>query len=226
MLLNWARSIFVEYYVAMRKPLTDGSAVPPVTWDDVAAFQETLKREARALLAHEGNAGTVHTTQLVNSGLKKLLPKRRDWREASWECRDAFFKDAHFAMRRLLIDYARRREARKSVKAGAFDSNGIAPLTTTGVLNLDRLMDAAGANAALADAVDRALAELDRLYPKQRLAEIVQHRCFEQLNQEEIGKMLGISADAIRKREHRAYGLLRAELNSFFADETSAGHRT
>lgn len=206
----------------MNKPLNEESAADgSVSWDDVVALQEALKRDARALLAQEGNAGTVHTTQLLNSALKKLLPKGRDWCEVSWKNREAFFKDAHFAMRRVLIDYARRRKARNVVKAGSFDSEGIAPLVAAGVLNLDRLVDQTAERAKLAEAVDRALMELDRLYSGQRLAEIVQHRCFERLTQEEIGKMLGVPADTVRKREHRAYGLLREELKAFFTrDDT------
>ncbi len=204
----------------MKKPLkAEPAADGPVSWADVAAFQEALKRDARALLAREGNAGTVHTTQLLNSALKKLLPKGRDWREVSWENREAFFKDAHFAMRRLLIDYARRRKARNVVKAGSFDSEGIAPLVAAGALNLDRLVDQTSERAKLAEAVDRALDKLDRLNPGQRLAEIVQHRCFERLTQQEIGKMLGESADTVRKREHRAYGLLAHELKAFFSGD-------
>ena len=204
----------------MKKPLkAEPAADGPVSWADVAAFQEALKRDARALLAQEGNAGTVHTTQLLNSALKKLLPKGRDWREVSWENREAFFKDAHFAMRRLLIDYARRRKARNVVKAGSFDSEGIAPLVAAGALNLDRLVDQTSERAELAEAVDRALDKLDRLNPGQRLAEIVQHRCFERLTQQEIGKMLGESADTVRKREHRAYGLLAHELKAFFSGD-------
>ncbi len=204
----------------MKKPLkAEPAADGPVSWADVAAFQEALKRDARALLAREGNAGTVHTTQLLNSALKKLLPKGRDWREVSWGNREAFFKDAHFAMRRLLIDYARRRKARNVVKAGSFDSEGIAPLVAAGALNLDRLVDQTSERAELAEAVDRALDKLDRLNPGQRLAEIVQHRCFERLTQQEIGKMLGESADTVRKREHRAYGLLAHELKAFFSGD-------
>ena len=201
----------------MKQPPTNESAADgPVTWDDVASFQEELKRTTRALLAQEGNAGTVHTTQLLNSALKKLVPKQRDWREVSWKDRDAFFKDAHFAMRRRLIDYARRRKVRKEVKAGGFESEAVGPLVAAGALNLDRLVDQTAANAGLAEAVDRALAELDRLYPGQRLAEIVQHRCFEGLTQVEIARLLGFSERTVRDREKLAYALLRQDLTGFF----------
>jgi RNA polymerase sigma factor (sigma-70 family) len=210
---------------AMKQPfMNDSESDGPVMWEQVAALQEELKRTARAMLAREGNAGSVHTTQLLNSALKKLAPKSRDWSEVSWENRDAFFKDAFFMMRRVLIDYARRRKVRNEVKAGAFETEVVGSLVTAGALNLDRLVDHAAANAELAEAVDRALADLDRLYPDLRLAEIVQHRCFEGLTQVEIGKMLAESSDVVRKRERHAYGLLRDELKSFFTgDESETG---
>ena len=188
----------------------------PVTWDDVAALQDELKRTARAMLAREGNAGTVHTTQLLNSALKKLNPKTRDWHEVSWENREAFFKDAFFAMRRVLISYSRRPGRKKEVKAGGFESEHIAPLAQAGVLNLDRLVDHAAERAELAEAMDRAFAELDRLYPGKHLAEIVQHLSFEHLTQTEIAAMLEISVRTVYERRELAYGLLRQELAEYF----------
>ena len=201
----------------MKRPLTNETEPDgPVTWEHIASLQEELKRAARAMLAREGNAGSVHTTQLLNSALKKLAPKSRDWREVTWADREAFFKDAFFMMRRVLIDYARRRKVRKEVKAGAFETEAVGPLVTAGALNLDRLVDHAAANAELAEAVDRALAELDRLYPGQGLAEIVQHRCFEGLTQVEIASVLDLSDRTVRDREKLAYALLRQDLAAFF----------
>jgi len=208
----------------MKKPLTDEPPGDgPVTWEDVSALWEELKGAARAWLAKEGNAGTVHTTQLLNSALKKLVPKSRDWREVSWENRQHFFADAHQAMRNKLKDYARARNAKKrdAIRVGNFGSEFVNPLAESGVLNLDTLVDAAAANAELAEGVDRALTELDCLYPGQHLADIVQYRCFERLSQEQIGKMLDLKPDAVRKREHRAYGLLSVALKEFYRSEAT-----
>src|ERR1051326_4242112 len=136
----------------------------PVTWDDVQDLMDSLKQRAHELLAREGNAGTVHTTQLVNSALKKLIPQAKDWQEITWEDRKAFFKDAHFAMRRCLIDYARRRQRRGHVQAGGFETEAVASLSQSNVLDLDQLAWDAAERVELAEAVDAALEELERQY--------------------------------------------------------------
>jgi RNA polymerase sigma factor (sigma-70 family) len=198
-------------------PADESTADAPVTWDDVAGLMRDLKAIAHGMLASEGNAGTVHTTQLLNDALKKLTPRRRDWREVSWENRDEFFKDAFFAMRRTLIDYARRRKVRNVVKVGGFESEHLAPLVEAGVLNFDRLVDHAAERAELAEAIDAALAEIDRLHPGDHLAEIVQHRIFNGLTQAEIARLFGITVKTVYNRTRYAYGLLRIALAGFFS---------
>jgi hypothetical protein len=64
----------------------------PVRWDEAAALLKELKRAAIALVAREGNAGSVHTTRRINSTLKQLAPKAGDWRQVSWKNREAFFQ--------------------------------------------------------------------------------------------------------------------------------------
>jgi RNA polymerase sigma factor (sigma-70 family) len=175
-----------------------------------------LKQKARELLAMEGNAGTVHTTQLVNSALKQLVPKSRDWQEITWPDRGSFFKEAHFAMRRCLVDYARRREHRSYVHVGGFESEHNAPLAKAKVLDLDRLVWNAAEQAELAEAVNAALMELDQCYPGRDLATIVQHRVFEGLGQAEIARLLEIDERTVRNREKLAYALLRQGLQRFY----------
>jgi RNA polymerase sigma factor (sigma-70 family) len=175
-----------------------------------------LKQRARELLAREGNAGTVHTTQLVNSALKKLSPKGRDWQEIAWQDRQAFFKDANFAMRRCLIDYSRRRQRRGHVQAGDFGTEAVAALSASTTFDLDRLAWDAAERAELAEAVDVALDELDRLYPGKNLAAIVEFRIFEGLGQAEIGRLLDVTDRTVRNHEKLAYALLREALQPFY----------
>jgi len=188
----------------------------PVNWDDVQGLMLDLKQTARWLLAQEGNAGSVHTTQLVNSALKKLVPKGRDWQDVTWEDREAFFKDAHFSMRRLLVDYARKRNRRQELPLGGFETEQVAPLAKAGVFDLDRLVVDAAASAELAEAVATALMELERFYPRQQLAAIVQHRVFDGLGQEEIAKLLGITDRTVRTHQKLAYALLRKALARYY----------
>ena len=189
---------------------------PDVTWDDVLELMGALKQRARELLAREGNAGTVHTTQLVNSALKKLAPKSRDWQEITWQDREAFFKDANFAMRRCLVDYARRRQRRAHVQVAGFESENIAPLIKSGALDLDRLVWDAAEQAELAEALVSALEQLDNSYPKQRLADVVQFGAFYGLTQREISQMMEVDERTVRNRQKLAYALLREELKAFY----------
>jgi RNA polymerase sigma factor (sigma-70 family) len=189
----------------------------PVAWDDILEFMDELKRAARSLLANEASAGSVLTTQLVNSALKKLKPKDKQWQDVNWSDRASFFKDAHFAMRRLLVDYARRRKTRAHVQVGSFETECVVELTAAGQLDFDRLVQDAAASAELAEAVDAALEDLDRQYPELQLSAIVQHRVFDGLTQEEIGKLLDITDRTVRTRQKLAYALLRKALRQHFA---------
>jgi RNA polymerase sigma factor (sigma-70 family) len=195
------------------------STEAPVTWNDVRDLMDALKMRAHELLAREGNAGTVHTTQLVNSALKKLTPKARDWLEIEWKDRKAFFKDANFAMRRCLIDYARRRHRRGHVQVGNFETEAIASLPASSKLDFDRVAWDAAERVELAQAVDAALNELDKQYPGKDLAAVVELRVFEGLGQSEIARMLGVTDRTVRNYEKLAYALLRQALQPFFSSE-------
>jgi len=188
----------------------------PVTWDDVQNLMADLKGLARSLLAREGNAGSVHSTMLANSALKKLAPKSKDWSEITWESREAFFKDAHFSMRRLLVDYARRRARRRLVQVGGFESEAIAPLVKTGALDLDQLVVNASESVELAEAVAAALEELERKYPDRPLAAVIQYRVFDGLGQAETAKLVQLSERTVREYEKLAYALLRKALRPYF----------
>jgi RNA polymerase sigma factor (sigma-70 family) len=187
-----------------------------ITWDDVQDLMDALKGQARELLAREGNAGTVLTTQLVNSALKKLVPKARDWQEVTWQDRGAFFRAAHRAMRQRLVDYARRRKRRAHVQAGAFDTENVASLAKSGALDLDRLVWDAAERAELAEAVAAALRQLENDYPDRHLAAIVEFRVYEGLGQADIARLLEVDERTVRNREKLAYALLRKALEPFF----------
>lgn len=188
----------------------------PVSWDDVQNLMADVKGLARSLLAREGNAGSVHPTQLANSALKKLAPKAQDWSEITWENREAFFRDVHFSMRRLLVDYARSRVRRRHVQVGGFESEAIAPLIKTGALDLDRLVVNAAESVALAEAAAAALEDLERKYPDRPLAAVIQHRVFDGLGQAETARLLHLSERTVRDYEKLAYALLRKALQTYF----------
>lgn len=70
---------------------------------------DELKRIADHRLRHEGVGHTLNTTALVHEAYFKLVDQTR----VDWQGRPHFFAVASEAMRRILIDYARTRAARK-----------------------------------------------------------------------------------------------------------------
>src|SRR5690242_18519211 len=71
---------------------------------------DELRRLAAARLAHEKPGQTLQATALVHEAYLKLVDS--DQRQ-EWESRTRFFAAAAEAMRRILIDKARRKQSRK-----------------------------------------------------------------------------------------------------------------
>jgi RNA polymerase sigma factor (TIGR02999 family) len=165
---------------------------------DAAALDEIFPlvyEELRALAANrlrsEPAGHTLQTTALVHEAYLRLVGKSR----AQVRDRAHFFAIAAQAMRRVLIDHARRK------RAGKRDAGEVAPL-------------AAGAALTVPDheliALDRALVRLADLDARQ--ARIVELRFFGGLTAPEAAEALGIS-EATVNREWRAAKLwLRREM--------------
>jgi RNA polymerase sigma factor (TIGR02999 family) len=143
------------------------------------AVYAELRRVAGANLRREAPGHTLQPTALVNEAYLRLAPG------AAWENRRHFFGAAAEAMRRILVDHARKRRSGK--RGGDFER-----VTLYGV-------DVA-ADDCVVDvlAVDAALTELDASRP--RLAQLVGLRCFAGMSIEEAAEALGISP-ATAKRD-------------------------
>ena len=135
---------------------------------------------AHAQLRRERPGHTLSTTDLVHDAYIKLADQNGVAREAG----PAFFAIAAIAMRRVLIEYARRHQA---AKRGAgqqpitFDDSAIAADNSSETL------------LALDDALTR-LAALDN-----RMAQVVECRYFGGLTEEETARALGITARTVRR---------------------------
>ena len=68
-----------------------------------------LRRMARNFLRHERPGHTLQPTALTHEAFLRLIDQRR----VRWQGRAHFFAIAARMMRRILVDYARRRLARK-----------------------------------------------------------------------------------------------------------------
>jgi RNA polymerase sigma factor (TIGR02999 family) len=170
----------------------DGSAealerLVPFVYDELRAIAHRQLRAERA-------DHTLSTTALVHEAYLRLVDQRR----ADWLGRTHFFAVAARVMRRVLVDYARRRVAKK--RDGARE---MIPLDTA-VIAVDEQADML---VALDDALSR-LGELD-----QRLVHVVEMRFFAGLTEEETAEVLGVSARTVRNDWVKAKTWLFQDLN-------------
>ena len=143
------------------------------------AVYAELRRVAGANLRREAPGHTLQPTALVNEAYLRLAP------DATWQNRRHFFGAAAEAMRRILVDHARKRRSGK--RGGDFER---VTLYGVDVAVDDRVVDVL--------TVDAALTELAASRP--RLAQLVGLRCFAGMSIEEAAEALGISA-ATAKRD-------------------------
>src|SRR5690606_4793346 len=123
---------------------------------------DELRRVARNQLRNERRNHTLSTTDLVHEAYAKLA----DYRSFDWQSRAHFYAVAAQAMRRVLVSYARRRNAEK--RGG--DAIHVA---------LDESLDSIPLDDGWAEevaALDEALHHLEAINP--RYARIVECRFF------------------------------------------------
>jgi len=162
-------------------------------------YQE-LNQLARAKLRLERPGHTLGTTGLVHEAYLRLVDQTR----AEWHGRHQFFAVASEAMRRILIDHAKRRRAAKRGGGGHH-----VPLDEVGEVGAEPdLMNDDQAIELLA--LDDALERLAGFNPQG--ARIVQYRFFGGLTTEEIGELLGTSERTVRRSWTVAKAWLRREL--------------
>jgi len=154
---------------------------------------DELKVLAAGYLRAERADHTLQTTALVHEAYLKLVDQRR----TSWQNRGHFFGIAAQAMRRILVDHARRRRARKR-DAGR-------------LVTLDE--ELAGQDAESGDllAVDQALERLALLDARQ--ARIVELRYFGGLSIEQTAETLEISPATVKRDWVSAKAWLQRELS-------------
>jgi len=164
----------------------------------VPLVEAELRKIARRYLRGEGRHHTVDgTTSLVNETYTCLLRQR----QIQWEHRLHFFGIAARIMRQILVDHARRRQARKrgGGKANVTLDVDLAPPGAKRGLEVVELI-------ALHDALN-GLAALDA-----RQARVVELRFFGGLTIEETAESLQVSLDTVNRDWRNAKLWLRREL--------------
>ena len=142
---------------------------------------EELRRLAAYHLTNEKPGQTLQATALVHEAYLRLINEGRD----SWQNRRHFFGAAAEAMRRILVEKARRKQR---IKHGGH-------LKRT---DIDEVDLRAGAASDELVCVDEALEELERLHPE--TAQLVKLRFFIGLSQEETAGVLGMSRRTVNAR--------------------------
>ncbi len=157
------------------------------------AVYEVLHDLAHRQLRRSSGA-TLNTTALVHEAWIKLA------RGASgdFESRSHFLAVAAMAMRQVIVDYGRRRQAQRR-------GGGKAPLTESA---LSRVGTDANIEELLA--IDAALDKLAAL--DDRLAKVVEFRLFAGLEEEEIAEVLGIHVRTVRRDWRKARAFLLSEI--------------
>jgi RNA polymerase sigma factor (TIGR02999 family) len=137
---------------------------------------DELRQLAAQKMAREKAGQTLDATALVHEAYLRLVGDD----ERDWDNRGHFFAAAAEAMRRILVDNARRKRGLK--RGGAFERLDIEP---------DDLPLAAPADPFEVLAVDEALKELAKQSP--RKAELVKLRYFLNCTMAEAADVLGIA---------------------------------
>ena len=159
---------------------------------------EQLRRIAHRQLRAEPVGHTLSTTALVHEAYLKLVDQTR----AEWQDRGHFFAVASGAMRRILVDYARRYRAAR--RGGGDDGAPVRPIS------LDNTEIPAAERADALVALDEALERLGRL--DERQARVVECRFFGGLSEAETAAALGCSQRTVAREWVTARGWLFQEL--------------
>lgn len=156
------------------------------------AVYPQLRRIAHHHLQGERTGHTLGTTGLVHETYVKLV----DLARVDWKDRGHFFRIASGAMRRILVDYARKHRAarrRSDLKAGFLE---------------DQLPAAERGDMLIA--LDEALERMARL--SQRMSQVVECRFFGGLTEDETAEALGVTARTVQRDWAKARAWLYLEL--------------
>jgi len=154
---------------------------------------DELKRMAGRELQHEQAAQAPSATALVHELYLKLV----DQADLDWHGRAHFFTIAARAMRQILVDHARRRNAKK--RGGDWQR----------ITLVDHLLsDASKQNDLLA--LDAALNRLHTI--SERMCSVVEYRFFGGMTEKEIAEVLEVSARTVQRDWVKARAWLYNEL--------------
>jgi RNA polymerase sigma factor (TIGR02999 family) len=171
------------------RQMTDGSRSAPdrlleLVYDD-------LRRLAAAYMKNERPDHTLQATALVHEAYVRLV----DWKNVTWENRAQFFAIAAQVMRKVLIDHARARNAKKRVSQR---------------LILDEAISIPDEKQIDLIALEDSLTALEKIDPRQ--AKVVELRFFGGLSIEETAYVMELSESTVRREWTFAKAWFQREL--------------
>jgi RNA polymerase sigma factor (TIGR02999 family) len=168
---------------------------------DAAALDELtpiiyaeLHKIARRYMGRERGDHTLQTTALVNEAYVRLI----DWKSAKFENRAHFFGVSAQLMRRILVDFARKRPKSKDT-----------PIYKVSIEEAAEVSDSKDADLVALDEVLKELAKFD-----ERKARIVELRFFGGLSVDETAEVVGVSAITVMREWQKAKAWLYLNLNN------------
>ena len=157
----------------------------PIVYDE-------LRRLAHHHMKRERAGHSLQTTALVNEAYMRLV----DYKRMQWQNRAHFLAVSAQAMRRILVDHARRHNAKRGARAEHVSLDAAAVMCT------DRSEDFVSLDAALNALAKRA----------PRKAQVVELRFFGGLSVEETAEVLHVSSITVMREWKTAKAWLYREL--------------
>ncbi len=179
-----------------------GAGVPGAADRLAPVVYQELHRLAAIAMRRENSGHTLQPTELVHEAFMRLAGQR----STDWKNRGQFYGIAAQAIRRILIDHARRRQAAKR-------DHGIR-------VTLDESLSGDHDSPLELIELDDALRRLEELDPRQ--ARVVELRYFAGLGVEEVAEVLEISPATVKRDWTFARAFLLRALQHGPADDRPA----
>ena len=162
---------------------------------------DELRRLASKALLRERGGHTLQATAIVHEAYLRLVAQTG----VEWSSRAHFFAFSAHLIRRILVDYARRRNRAK--RGGLAERITLVEAASLALESSPDLL-----------ALDEALSGLEKVDP--RKATVVELKFFAGLTLDEIAEQLGVSAETVTREWRRAKSWLYSALQADAAHGT------
>ncbi len=171
-----------------------GAAYSQDAVEEILPFvYDELRRHAGFFLKQDGAKNSLAATELIHEAYLRLFSGE----QPRYNDRRHFFSTAAIAMRRILVEHARRKRAGKRIPAEA-------------LVPLDNAPEPATAEGLDVLALDQALTQLGEI--NARMAQVVELRFFAGLTEAEVAAVLEVSRPTVTRTWRAARVWLKTEM--------------